>query len=717
MSQTKIRAHSQILPNSITDLEISATAAIQTTKLADAARLMMNDGTVAFTAPVTGVDPTLPQHLATKNYVDSVKQSLDIKDSVRVATTGTNIALSGAAPNTIDGVALAVNDRILVKDQTVGTGADGVWVRTIDADANAEVTSGMYTFVEEGAVNAATGFVLSTTGNVVLGTTSLTFTQFSGAGQIIAGNGLGKTGNQLFVVGTAGRIVSSASGIDLATTGVAASTYKSVTVDAYGRVTAGTNPSTLAGYGISDAQPLNGELTAIAALGTTGVIVRTGNGTATTRTLTAPSTGFTISNGDGVLGNPTFVLSNDLAALEGLNGTGFGVRTNTDTWAQRTITGTVGQIVMANGDGVAANPVISLATSGIAAGTYFQTTVDVYGRVTVGANPTTLGGFGIVDAVNKTGDTMTGFLTLSADPVNPMHAATKQYVDALQQALDLKQSVVVATLANVTLVGGAPAVVDGVSLALNARVLVKAQTNGAENGVYYVQTVGTGANGTWMRASDADTNAKVTSGLYTFVESGTVNASTGFVLVTNGNIVLGTTPLAFTQFSGAGQITAGQGMTKSGNTLDIVSSNAGITVSADSFALTLDGTTLSISGLGLKLADLPNGKVLVGNSSNIATPVTLSGDATITNAGVVTLNSVVLKETNYMVRDTPAGAIDGSNVTYTLTYAPVAGTEMLFANGILLEPGSGNDYTIVGSTITMLFTLSAGDRLKATYFK
>ena len=730
MSQTKIRAHSQVLPNSITDTEVSATAAIQTTKLADAARIMFNDGTTSFVASVTGVDPTLPQHLATKNYVDSVIQSLDIKQSVLVATTGANIGVSGSAPVSLDGIALAVGSRVLVKDQTtpsqngiyvvqtLGTGSNGVWVRSTDANVSADVTSGMYTYVASGTTNASSGWVLSTAGTIVLGTTNLTFTQFSGAGQITAGNGLAKAGNTLSVVTVnAARILTSASGIDLATTGVAASTYQSVTVDAYGRVTAGANPTTLAGYGITDAQPLNSTLTAIAGLGSsTGIVAKTGTNTTAVRTLQQPSQGMTITNPDGVAGNPTFTFTNDLGALQGLTGTGIAVRTGTYTWAQISVAGTAGQITVANGNGVAGNPTISLATSGIAAGTYFQTTVDTYGRSTAGVNPTTLSGFGITDGVNIAGSTMTGFLTLNANPTSALHAATKGYVDAVQQSLQLKASVLVATTGAVTLVGGAPSSVDGFVLTVNARVLVLFNTNPAENGIYTVQTLGTGANGTWIRSTDANISSEVNTGMYCYVEEGTMYGQTGWVLTTLAPITLGTTALSFTQFSGAGQIIAGTGIVKSGNTLSVVSANAGITSQAGSIALTLADSTLTIASTGLKLASLPNGQLLVGNSLGVATPVTMSGDVTMSNLGVTTVNSNLLRATNYQVRETPSGNIDGINTTYTLLYAPVVGTEMVFANGILLEQGTGNDYTISGATITLLFTLQAGDRIKATYF-
>jgi len=103
------------------------------------------------------------------------------------------------------------------------------------------------------------------------------------------------------------------------------------------------------------------DVAAIAALSTTGLIARTGAGTAATRTVTGPAAGITVTDGDGVAGNPTLGLANDLAALEGLGSTGIAVRTAADTWAQRTVTGTANQITVTDGDGVAGNPTLALA--------------------------------------------------------------------------------------------------------------------------------------------------------------------------------------------------------------------------------------------------------------------------------------------------------------------------------------------------------------------
>lgn len=116
---------------------------------------------------------------------------------------------------------------------------------------------------------------------------------------------------------------------------------------------------------------------------------------------------------------------------------------------------------------------------------------------------------------------------------------------AALDALDWKNSCRAGTTGNVALSGGAPSTVDGVALAVNDRVLVKNQTTASQNGIYRVQTVGTGSNGTWVRATDADSAFDVTANLVVAVEQGTVNADSIWVLTTDGPITLGTTALTF----------------------------------------------------------------------------------------------------------------------------------------------------------------------------
>jgi hypothetical protein len=161
-----------------------------------------------------------------------------------------------------------------------------------------------------------------------------------------------------------------------------------------------------------------------------------------------------------------------------------------------------------------------------------------------------------------------------ADPVDPQDAATKAYVDAARSGLDVKASVRAATTAEITLSG--EQTIDGVSVVAGNRVLVKNQGTGSENGIYVASASG------WSRADDANSSAEVTAGMFTFVSEGTANSDSGWVLTTNDTITLGTTALVFAQFSGAGQITAGAGLTKTGNTIDAVGTADRITVNADS---------------------------------------------------------------------------------------------------------------------------------------
>lgn len=301
-----------------------------------------------------------------------------------------------------------------------------------------------------------------------------------------------------------------------------------------------------------------------------------------------------------------------------------------------------------------------------------------------------------------------------ANPTDAQDAATKAYVDSVASGLNVKASVRAATTANGALASAYAngSTIDGVTLATGDRILLKNQTTGSENGIYTVNV-----SGAPTRAADADEDAEVTSGMFVFVSEGTVNADAGFVLATDGAIVVGTTALSFTQFSAAGTIVAGAGMTRTGDTLDVVSGNGGIVVNADNIVLTLDGSTLSVGASGLKLADLASAKLLVGSSGNIATAVSMSGDATISNTGAVTLAANILREADVVTRETPTGVINGSNTTFTLANTPISGTEHVYISGVLMEAGAGNDYTISGATITTLMVLSSPDKIVVSYLK
>ena len=172
-------------------------------------------------------------------------------------------------------------------------------------------------------------------------------------------------------------------------------------------------------------------------------------------------------------------------------------------------------------------------------------------------------------------------ITNLTDPTNPQDAANKRYVDSAVVGIDWKPSVRVATTAAITLATGLENgdTLDGVTLATGDRILVKNQTDATENGLYIVQV-----SGAPVRSSDADTAAEITASFAVFVEEGTVNTDSGWTLTNNGAVTVGTTELSFTQFTGLGQITAGAGLTKTANTLDVIGGD-GITVNADSVVI------------------------------------------------------------------------------------------------------------------------------------
>jgi hypothetical protein len=245
-----------------------------------ASTLVKRDSNKRFRA----ADPSDAQDVATKSYVDSVASGLDVKQSVRATTTG-NITLSGT--QTIDGIAVQAGDRVLVKDQSAGENngiyvvESGSWVRSSDADTSAKVTANMFVFVEEGTANADSGWTLSTDGPIVLGTTPLVFVQFSGAGQITAGDGLTKTGNTLNVGGTTDRITVGNDNVDIASTYVGQTSITTLGTVATGTWSATTIAVNKGGTGATDATTARGNL------GATGkYAVSIGNNSSTNITVT-----------------------------------------------------------------------------------------------------------------------------------------------------------------------------------------------------------------------------------------------------------------------------------------------------------------------------------------------------------------------------------------------------------------------------------------------
>ena len=138
-----------------------------------------------------------------------------------------------------------------------------------------------------------------------------------------------------------------------------------------------------------------------------------------------------------------------------------------------------------------------------------------------------------------------------ANPTSNMHAANKLYVDSLAAGQDPKQSCRLATTGSNVNVSAAPNTLDSVSIVLGNRILVKDQTDPKQNGIYVVQTVGTGANGVWARSTDADGSSTgiVSGGTFTFIEQGSTNAGSGWVVVGDGVRSIGVNNIVWTQFT------------------------------------------------------------------------------------------------------------------------------------------------------------------------
>jgi hypothetical protein len=296
------------------------------------------------------------------------------------------------------------------------------------------------------------------------------------------------------------------------------------------------------------------------------------------------------------------------------------------------------------------------------------------------------------------------------DPTGAQDAATKSYVDAVSSGLDVKGSCVLGTAAalpactyangssgvGATLTGDANGAltVDGVAVVAANRILVKNQAAAAQNGIYTVSATGSGgAVFVLTRATDSDTSTEFNSGAFVFVEKGTANADNGYVMTQDTTITFGSTTISFDQFSGAGQVTAGAALTKTGNQFDVGVDDSTIEVASDALRIKTNWVGQnSITTLGTITTGVWTGTSIA--DANVDNDLTISGG---------TVNASVIGGT------TPA-AITGTTITGTTI---TANDQLVVNAGVSIVGDTTDEITLnvkgVGSQSVNLVTVEQSD--------
>ena len=300
-------------------------------------------------------------------------------------------------------------------------------------------------------------------------------------------------------------------------------------------------------------------------------------------------------------------------------------------------TGTVSNAMLANSSVTFGTTAVALGASNTAIAGVTQLDVD---NVRVNGNTissTDSNGDIILDP-NGSGDVDVNSSKIInvTDPTADQHAATKAYVDSVANGLDVKDSVRLATaaaLAAVTYNNGAGTLtadangalsVDGAAVVADDRILVKDQASAVQNGIYKVTaTGGAGAAFVLTRTPDADTASELTGGTFFFVEEGTANADNGYVATHNGTPTFGSTNITFVQFSGAGQISAGDALTKSGNTLNVAVDDSSIEVNSDALRVKASGITNAMLAGSIAISKLSGAQISFSDDSSTVSNIAL----------------------------------------------------------------------------------------------
>ena len=493
----------------------------------------------------------------------------------------------------------------------------GFGTETAGNAANHFVIGGKYfTDIIDGATNANTANKLvkrDGSGNFSAGTITATLTGNADTATSAAAWTTGRT------ITIDGDVDGSATGVDgsgdvtitttMDSTGVSAGSYGSstaipnITVDAKGRITAASTSSITTSFTLTDGS--NSEtiaggntLTVTAGEGIDAVVGSTDTLTISGEDASSSNKGiasfggdFSVSSGAVSLANNSITIGSDAVALGA---------TRTDI-----------------------NGLTSLDVDNLTLDANAITSTDSNGNIELSPN-----GTGTV-VVPASYEARSGFSSQSL--------VNKAYVDSVTSGLSVKTPVKVATTGNLTATynNGAGTLtgttnfalsVDGVTVSVNDRILVKDQTTAAQNGFYKVTATGSGSAAFVLtRTPDADAASELVAGAFAFVEEGTANADNGYVLSTDGAVTLGTTAINFEQFSGAGQISAGDGLSKTGNSLSLNVDDSSIEINADTARVKALGVTNAMLAGSIANTKLSNSSVTI-NSNSLALGASLTLD-------------------------------------------------------------------------------------------